>query len=292
MSNQQYCKMRLLIWDMEGEKWDFVVVSVPGKPGPGPSDEYLKVIGPEVQPDGNGNFTSTAYSEEEINAVHAFAVARLTIHLWEKAVGLKIIWQWNAGKRKNERPLNIQIDDTQSAGFHLVRESAVYGLYKEKRTCKSLDIVSHEITHGIIESLRPDIHYINTVQAYAVVEALADLSAILLHASIPELYLKSADKSNSDLRLKNPVSEFAEGYGKAGEGIRSALDKVSTANDSYSLAKPLVNSVYMKLVEKWEKSPSGIVGLLAWVEELTRYAFYPLLNLREISPENYFTALK
>ncbi|MCH7515441.1 MAG: hypothetical protein IH947_16120, partial [Bacteroidetes bacterium] len=84
--------MLVRLWNGKLEQWDTVEVTVPGKPGIGPSDKYVVVSDSFVKPDENGDFISKNYSEEEIDAVHAFAVARLTIDLWEKGSGEKVIW--------------------------------------------------------------------------------------------------------------------------------------------------------------------------------------------------------
>ena len=50
------CKMRIRLWDMQRKSWDTLLVTVPGNPQPGPTDEYLEIIDSAVEPDKEGNF--------------------------------------------------------------------------------------------------------------------------------------------------------------------------------------------------------------------------------------------
>lgn len=283
--------MRIRYWDVPKDVWETLIVTVPGRPNAGPSDDYLVVVDAAVQPDAEGNFISEDYTEQELDSVHTFAIARLTIDLWEKALKKKVTWPWN--DKGTEYPLRIVIDPTyKNAGYHLAKEAIFFGDYGDARlpTCRSLDIVAHETTHALIESYRPDIHYINTVEAFAVVEALADISPILLQASIPNIFSK-AIKPADDLTQINSLSEFADGYsGKGIGGIRSALKPVTEGKDSYAIGSSLVHTVYKKMVEEWEKSPSP-VDFHEGAKKFAQLILRPILNMKKISPENYISLI-
>lgn len=288
MRNDSFSIMPIWVRELNKQQWDSVYVNVPTEPVRGPRDDYLNTLYQEVQPGPDGNYLGNKYNESELDAIHAFAVARLTIDLWERSIRKTISWKWNTGKEKKV-PLKIVITPEESgAQYNKTYKSIIFGLYENQKfnkTVKSLDVVAHETTHAVVDSLRPDVDWVHNIDASAVVEALADITPILLQLTNGSL-LDRIRQNN--LRRENALSEFAEGIVGKGRGIRSALDKeITNKQNPYSLAKPMVHSVYKKVVKEWEKNPSGNVGLLAWAEDLAQKTLCPILDLREISPENY-----
>jgi len=280
-------KMKVWVWDDADKGWQSLIVEIPGRPLSGLQDEYIKINGSEIFPDDDGNFVRKNYSEDELDRIHTFAITRLTIDLWEKGTGEKIRWLWNQ-EDDDQRPLNIIIDDNEkNAGFHLAKESLIFGRYETSNvpTCKSLDIVAHETTHSLIEAIRPDIHYLNTVESMAVIEALADLSPIFLQCSNADFIGKSLLLNKFEFQKPNKLSEFAEGIKDGERGIRSALDLEGQGRDAYALAASVVNHYYLKIVKQWERSQSG-EELKLRVDELIRGILSRFLHLKEISPKS------
>lgn len=285
--------MLVRLWDVNKHEWDLIQVEVPGKPNPGPCDDYLEVEGFEVEPDENGNFIRRNYSEEELDAVHAFAVARLSIDLWEKALNKKVVWPWT-NKLPKQKLKIVLYSGLLDAAFRLQAQSILFGTtdLDSTFTCRSIDIVAHETTHALVESYRPGIHWNGSLDVIAVIEALADLTPIFLLASIPQLFTKALNVTSNDLHQISFLSEFAEGYAENGSGgIRSALKPdLSNPNNPCSLGSPIVTAGYETIIRTWEAAKD-----YADFNSSTKKSFSILLhkfaNSTKTSPEIYLKKL-
>src|SRR4051794_21827615 len=94
-------------------------------------------------------------------------------------------------------------------------------------TCLSHDIVAHEVTHGLIDRLRPRFLYDTNPDVAALHEALADLVAILLHFTLPDVVAATIAHTRTDLGDPTPLLELAQQFGHAtgrGAALRSGLD--------------------------------------------------------------------
>ena len=246
---QSACKMFIRLWNSSDQEWDICPVNVPGQPKKGPNDKYLSVWGMKVKPDAHGNFINENYSEIEQDAIHAFASARLTIDLWEKALGHKVRWAWHS--RLIRIRLGIDLYDPFASAMYKRENRAIsFGNYgsDNRPTRKSFHIISHETTHAIIDGLlkqdkrRADLHQTEFI------ETLCDISPMLVLFSIPDLLAKALKKTNNDLSKPNFLSEFAEGFSSVPtRGLRSAL--VDNATEKYeSNTFPSLYTVYNQLV--------------------------------------------
>ncbi len=265
------CHMWIRHWEMHTGKWVRLAVEVPARPQHGPSDGCLKLIGMNVKPDQNGNFTRDDYSELELDAVHTFASARLAIDLWEKATDQKIIWRNTDKKKIGPLPLHIHCP-IDGAVFN-PNPSIYYGEFGPglQQTCKSFDIVVHEITHAIVHSFLPKVHQSLLFELHAIMEAIADLTPIFTILQIPEIRTKVFESQKFDWHQPNFLSEFAEGFGSDGfHGIRSALSGAKAEVTIYDAAENLTSRVYNRISKL---SSCDLILTLA------QSFFIPLLNL-------------
>ncbi len=281
--------MLVRMWNAENREWDLIPLTIPSRPRKGPRDRYLEVVDGNVSPDSNGDFIREDYTDEEIDAVHAFAVARLTIDLWEKAVGKKIVWPWN--RFFNFEKLELRLY-SKSKGARYSRDSQWISLGfwgpGERFVCKSFDVVAHETTHAIIESIIPDLERTNSTEGRAVVESLCDTVPILMQMRIKEFFDAATGGTKKNLRVRNNISEFGEGYGSGNvDGVRSALHP-KQGDDHYSLGSRMTGTIYMHLIGIWERSAS-YEDFRKQVLEFSKTILRPITFLKEISPIRYFS---
>lgn len=95
-------------------------------------------------------------------------------------------------------------------------------------TCLSNDIVAHEMTHAVINHLRP--HYRDATHAdvYAFHEAMADIVAIFQHFAMPGVLADAIQDSRGDLSRPGPLLELARQFGHStgnGAALRTAATK-------------------------------------------------------------------
>jgi len=255
MQDNASCIMLIRLWNSKLEQWDIAEVTVPGKPGIGPSDEYLIVSDSFVEPDENGDFISNSYTDEELDAVHAFATARLTIDLWEKGIGEKVIWL-SIPDIEDGRLKIVLYSGFFEASYRPSENTVFFGtLFTNKiPTCRAMDIVSHETTHAVIESFWDGIHDSGNLDTFALIEGWADLIPIFLQLFNHRIFHKILHLSSNNLNTVNNISEFAEGFEHKLIGIRSATNnKVTNPQNPCSIASPMVNLIYNAVISKWNE---------------------------------------
>lgn len=284
--------MLVRLWNGKLEQWDTVEVTVPGKPGIGPSDEYVKVRGAFVEPDANGNFISSSYTDDELDAVHAFAIARLTIDLWEKGSGEKVIWLRIPDT--DDRRLKIVLySGFFEASYRPTENTIFFGTLFTNNipTCKSLDIVSHETTHAIFESFWNGIHESGNPDSLALIEGWADLLPIFLQLISQQLFNKTLLLSSNNLNTVNNLSEFAEGFEHKLNGIRSAKNKeVNNPQNPCSVASPMVNFVYNIVIAEWNENNLNNRYILN-VQSIFTQLISELLN-QKLSYSEYYKKIR
>lgn len=260
------------VLDIEKQEWSILQVSVPCKPQPGPSDEYLIVENSKVQPNNNGHFIGNHYSQQELDAIHTYAISRYTIAMWEKALGHHINWAWGSTH------LNIRLFESWiDAAFRRKEKAIIFGEsgINGWLTCHAMDIVAHETCHAILEGLNPGIHLSSSYETRAVLESICDLTAIFLKVElIDKIY------ENSILQQPNYFSEFALGYNYKDasclKGIRSALmaSKLPQQQPSlYDYSFPFTNQIYLKwsasIKNGYKLSEAGIIWLKLIAQSLS-----------------------
>ena len=111
-------------------------------------------------------------------------------------------------------------------------------------TCESFDIVSHELGHGILDAMRPDLWSIQSMEAWAYHEAFGDMVAILGAMHSDKMLLAVLKETNNDMFKQNHLTRLAEEmgtalyhYSKGKDGrkpgaLRQALNKFKYKNPS------------------------------------------------------------
>ncbi len=240
--------MVIRLWDSQSNQWHIKEVIVLGKPRTGPSDKYLKVHDAFVVPDKNGDFCSKTYADEELDAVHTFVVARITIDLWEKALAQSICWAFPG-------PLMIRLNEPIVEAKYFEDQSTIaFGKAgkMQRFTCRSIDIVAHETTHAILTTLFSSTTLNKNLENRAFTESICDISSIIVKNKLSGNVF---DSKNTDFTKANYLSEFALGYSDTKDdnfGIRSALEKLNVAarwSTPYSKSSFLTNKFYHKFIQ-------------------------------------------
>jgi hypothetical protein len=82
-------------------------------------------------------------------------------------------------------------------------------------TADSSDIVAHELGHAILDSYRPDMWSVASLEVWSFHEAFADLTAMLNIMQYDEILEKALEQTNNNIRKNNVFSMLAEDIGKA-----------------------------------------------------------------------------
>ncbi len=226
---------------------------------PGPIGEYIEVIDFDpvnycfyepVNLDSKEVLATQGLTPSEGNAQFhqqfVYAVIMQTIENFEKALGRKIIW------RSNIKWKNGKVDESQeyvqklrvyphammdSNAFYTSEKVALlFGYFQAANkiqgsnfpggavfTCLSPDIVAHETTHAILDSMYPRYMENTNPDVPAFHEAFADIVALLQRFANIKLLEHQIEQTRGRLDEYSIMGELATQFGQALETGRGAL---------------------------------------------------------------------
>lgn len=238
--------------------------TVPWEPlEPGPVGEYVEVV--DYDPGSQCFYEPVDLNDpallaqqglppsEGIPQFHqqmVYAVASMTIHNFERALGRKTLWApgpppEGANKKDDShfvRKLRIYPHAlrTANAYYSPVKMALLFGYYPASDddpgdhmpggmifTCLSHDIVAHETTHALLDGMHRRLICPSNPDVLAFHEAFADIVALLQHFSLREVVRHQIAQTKGDIRShQNLLGEMAGEFGRttgAREALRSAI---------------------------------------------------------------------
>ena len=123
-------------------------------------------------------------ADPSFRAQHVFAVASRTLSLFEAALGRRVPWAF-----KGAQLFLVPHAFAEANAFYSFEDRAVLFGYLpgdegEVQTALSFDIVSHEVTHALVDGLRPNWIEPGPVEQAAFHEGFADVVALLSACSL------------------------------------------------------------------------------------------------------------
>jgi hypothetical protein len=248
---------------------------LPGHIFAGPRDARIVTQGlPPVTPNVFGDLIETP-GTDPFDAVHTFAVVRETLNLYQRVLGTAVLWQWNTAG--NTDVLNVFPHAGVTMNAFYSREEKVLKFFFFNKpgdpagppwnifTCRSLDIVSHETGHAVLDGLKP--HWLeanNPPQTGGLHESFGDLSAIFLTLAQMDQVEAIIAQTKANLHDKTFLSDLAEQFGLAlgrTNGLRNAdndlkLSEVGT--EVHAISQVFTGAIYDILADifAFERSPA------------------------------------
>jgi hypothetical protein len=232
----------------------------------GPADGRIVIQGLHpVTRNALGDFIQTP-GTDAFDAVHTFAVVRQTLTMYQRALGGKPLpWQWNTAQNKdllNTFPHGLP--DTMNAFYSRNLKALKFGDFIQPGstppqrifTCRSLDIVSHETGHAILDGLKPGWLGIgNPPQTGGLHESFGDMTAIFLALSQLDQVEAIIAQTKANLHDKTFLSDLAEDFGLAlgrPNGLRNAdnnLKLSETGTEVHAISQVFTGGVYDVLAD-------------------------------------------
>jgi hypothetical protein len=245
-----------------GPKDARILNGTPGLPVVSPN-----VFGDMIEPQGTDAF----------DAVHTFAIVRMTLTMYQRALAIGGIqaplpWEWNSST--NADPLSVfphGLPNVMNAYYSRTVKSLKFGDFipssgvQRVFTCRSLDIVSHETGHAILDGLKPGwIGSSSLPQTGGLHESFGDLTAIFLTLSQLDEVEAVIAQTKSNLHDKTFLSDLAEQFGDAlgyPNGLRNADNdlKLSQAGtEVHAISQVFTGAIYDVLADifAFERKPA------------------------------------
>ena len=242
---------------------------------PGPVGEYIEVI--DYDPTVGGKFytpvdlsnpfllaqdgLNPSESNPQFHQQMVYAVSMLTVKNFENALGRKIIW---ASRRTIDPATQKETEeyvDKLRIYPHAFREANAYyspqkiallfGYFSSTPvdetlhmpdslvfTCLSHDIIAHETTHAILDSINIFYNEPTNPDMLAFHEAFADIVALFQHFTFPEVLKHQIAKTKGDLGSQNLLGELAQQFGTAIGSYGSLRDAIGEMDPTTKSWKP------------------------------------------------------
>lgn len=234
----------------------------PDGPLPGPVGQYLEVI--DYDP-ASGCFyepvnlnhpyllaqdgLTPSDGDPQFHQQMVYAVAMKTIKNFERALGRLVLWSPRrydtVEKEEDEYVQRLRIYPhairDANAYYSPARKAVLFGYFPATGThsgehlpggivfsCLSHDIIVHEVTHALLDSIHRRYNEPSNPDILAFHEAFADIVALFQHFTFPEVVEHQIAKTRGDLRSSNLLADLARQFGYAigrSGALRSAVGK-------------------------------------------------------------------
>lgn len=232
---------------------------------PGPIGEYIEVI--DIDP-ASGVFyppvdlnapqlmaqdgLPPSESNPQFHQQMVYAVAMTTVQNFEKALGRPAQWSstdYNVAKNQNEgfvKRLRIYPHALRDANAYYSpdKKAVLFGYFAARAndesalmrgslvfTCLSHDIISHEVTHALIDGIYKGYAYPVHIDTLGLHEAFSDLVALFQHFTFQEILIDQIAKTRGELKGPQLLSELAQQFGLAVGNYSSLRDAIGRHNE-------------------------------------------------------------
>jgi hypothetical protein len=271
---------RVLIWKQDPSVADLGTRKsfLPGVILQGPRDARITYGTPgiaPVSPNAFGDFILSPNSDQ-FDAVHTFAIVRQTLTMYQRALAAggteaPLPWQWNSpGNTDALQVFPHGLPNVMNAFYSRTDRALKFGDFVPSGatdriyTCRSLDIVSHETGHAVLDGLKPQwLLSANPPQTGGLHESFGDLTAIFLTLSQLDQVEAVIAQTKANLHDKTFLADMAEQFGLAlgrPNGLRNADNdlKLSEAgNEVHAISQVFTGAVYDILADifAYERHP-------------------------------------
>ncbi len=211
----------------------------------------------------------------QFDCAHTWAVVRETLTMYERLRGAKIPWAWNTAGNTDVLTVMPQAGVTPNAYYSRGQKALKFfyftppptpsGPSPAVYTCRSLDIVSHEAGHAVLDGLKPQwIAGSSSPQTGGLHEAFGDASAIFVALSQLDQVESVVALSRGNLHSKNFIAAVAEQFGSAigqSTGLRNAdndLKLSQVGNEVHAISQVFTGAIYDILAD---------IYLFEWVRQ-------------------------
>ncbi|GAA3592255.1 hypothetical protein GCM10022419_088890 [Nonomuraea rosea] len=243
----------------------------------GPTDARITTELPGITPVArsiNGDFIFVPNSPE-FDCAHTYAVVRETLTMYERHNGgVPLPFAWNTGGNLDRLTVFPRAAVGANAFYSRSAKALKFLFFtppssaQEVFTCRSLDIVSHETGHAILDGLKPGwLGAENPPQTGGLHEAFGDLTAIFVTLAQPDQAEALVALTKANLHAKSFLSSLAEQFGQGlglPFGLRNAdndLKLSEVSNEVHAISQVFTGGVYDVLADIYahESTKQGTV---------------------------------
>jgi hypothetical protein len=216
-----------------------------------------------------------AESDPQFHQQMVYAVAMRTLEQFDRALGRVVYFR---GRRRLR--LVPHAFRGGNAFYHPNLRAVLFGYFRASKdapgenlpgqvifTCLSHDIIAHEVTHAIVDRLRPFFNVATNPHVRAFHEGFADIVAVFQRLSFRDLVHRELQGVHGDIRestlLSGIAAQFGQGLG-SGKALRTALDsktKIQDVREEHALGAVLVAAIFEGFLVTFERRAADLIRI-------------------------------
>jgi hypothetical protein len=216
-----------------------------------------------------------AESDPQFHQQMVYAVTMRTLEQFDRALGRVVYFR---GRRRLR--LVPHAFRGSNAFYHPRMRAVLFGYFRASKeapgdnlpgqiifTCLSHDIVAHEVTHAIVDRLRPSFNVATNPHVRAFHEGFADIVAVFQRLSFRDLVQRALQEARGDLRQSRSLSDIAAQFGQglgSGKALRTALEsntKIQDVREEHALGAVLVAAIFEGFYTTYERRTADLMRI-------------------------------
>ena len=234
-------------------------------------------------------------SDPQFHQQMVYAVAMRTLEQFDRALGRIVYF---SGRRRLR--LVPHAFRGSNAFYHPKMRAVLFGYFRASKeapgdnlpgqtifTCLSHDIVAHEVTHAIVDRLRPSFNIATNPHVRAFHEGFADIVAVFQRLSFRDLVQRALQDARGDIRQSRLLSDIAAQFGQglgSGKALRTALEtetRIQDVKEEHALGAVLVAAIFEGFYSTYERRTADLIRIATGgTGVLPRGALHPDLVTR------------
>lgn len=214
-------------------------------------------------------------SDPQFHQQMVYAVAMRTLEQFDRALGRVV--EFTGRRRLRLVPHAFR---GSNAFYHPKLRAVLFGYFRASKdapgenlpgqlifTCLSHDIVAHEVTHAVVDRLRPYFNVATNPHVRAFHEGFADIVAVFQRLSFHDVVQRALQDARGDLRQRGLLSEIAAQFGEglgSGRALRSALDvktRIQDVREEHALGAVLVAAIFEGFYTTYERRTADLIRI-------------------------------
>jgi hypothetical protein len=216
-----------------------------------------------------------AESDPQFHQQMVYAVAMRTLEQFDRALGRVTYF---AGRRRLR--LVPHAFRGSNAFYHPKLRAVLFGYFRASKdapgenlpgqvifTCLSHDIIAHEVTHAVVDRLRPYFNVATNPHVRAFHEGFADIVAVFQRLTFRDLVQRELQNAGADIRksqlLFDIAAQFGQGLG-SGKALRTALDnktRIQDVREEHALGAVLVAAILEAFLASLDSRAADLIRL-------------------------------
>lgn len=214
-------------------------------------------------------------SDPQFHQQMVYAVAMRTLEQFDRALGRMIYF-------KSRRRLRLVPHAFRGANafYHPKLRAVLFGYFRASDespgenlpgqtifTCLSHDIVAHEVTHAIVDRLRPHFNIATNPHVRAFHEAFADIVAVFQRLTFRDLVQQALQEARGKLansaRLTEIAAQFGQGLG-SGAALRTALcstKRIQDVEEEHDLGEVLLAAIFDGFQTTFDRRSADLIRI-------------------------------